>query len=92
MQINFSEFTSKPLNSRSVASKDFTKVINLINSLITLLLLKSDSHPLKYCLICFTESPLKKMKNDFYFILKALFNLKLFKFLSSLFVHVGKTP
>ena len=92
MQINFSEFTSKPLNSRSVASKDFTKVINLINSLITLLLLKSDSHPLKDCLIYFTESPLKRMKNAFYFILKALFNLKLFKFLSSLFVHVGKTP
>ena len=32
--------------------------------------------------ICFIESPLKMMKNAFYFILKALFVLKIFKFLS----------
>ena len=31
------------------------------------------------------------MKNAFYFILKALFILKIFKFLSRLFGHVGKT-
>ena len=43
------------------------------------------------CVIDVTESPLKMMKNVFYFILKALFVLKLFKFLSRLFVHVGKT-
>ena len=35
-----------------------------------------------------TESPLKMMKNDFYFILKALFVLKIFKFLPRLFGHV----
>ena len=29
-----------------------------------------------------TESPLKMMKNAFYFTLKALFGLKIFKFLS----------
>ena len=29
-----------------------------------------------------TESPLKMMENAFYFILKALFVLKIFKFLS----------
>ena len=29
-----------------------------------------------------TESPLKMMKNGFYFTLKALFVLKIFKFLS----------
>ena len=34
------------------------------------------------CVICFIESPLKMMKNAFYFILKALFVLKLSKFLS----------
>ena len=46
-------------------------------------LLKSDSHlPKKICVICLIESPLKTMKNAFYFILKALFILKLFKFLS----------
>ena len=46
----------------------------------------------KVYFICFIESPLKMMKNAFYFILKALFVLKIFKFLSWLFVHVGKTP
>ena len=40
---------------------------------------------------CLIESPLKMMKNAFYFILKTLFVLKLFKFLSQLFGHVGKT-
>ena len=38
-----------------------------------------------------TESPLKMMKNAFYFTLKALFVLKVFKFLSLLFGHVEKT-
>ena len=36
------------------------------------------------------ETPLKMMKNDFYFMLKALFVLKIFKFLSLIFLHVGK--
>ena len=35
----------------------------------------------KLCVICFIESPLKMLKNAFYFILKALFVLKIFKFL-----------
>ena len=36
--------------------------------------LKSDSHlPNKIIIIYFNESPLKMMKNAFYFILKALF-------------------
>ena len=38
-----------------------------------------------------TESPLKMMKNAFYFTLKALFVLKILTFLSSLFDHVEKT-
>ena len=38
-----------------------------------------------------TESPLKMMKNAFYFTLKALFVLRIFKFLSWLFGHVEKT-
>ena len=37
-----------------------------------------------------TECSLKIMKNAFYFTLKALFVLKLFKFLSRLFGRVGK--
>ena len=36
----------------------------------------------KICFICFNESPLKMLKNAFYFILKAFFVLKIFKFLS----------
>ena len=32
--------------------------------------------------ICFNDSPSKIMKNDFFFILKALFVLKIFKLLS----------
>ena len=36
------------------------------------------------------ESPLKMMKNAFYFTSKALFVLKIFKFLSKLFGHVLK--
>ena len=34
-----------------------------------------------------TEGPLKFMKNAFYFMLKAIFFLKIFTFLSSLFGH-----
>ena len=36
------------------------------------------------------ENPLKMMKNAFYFTSKALFVLKVFKFLSWLFGHVAK--
>ena len=44
-----------------------------------------------FCIICSTESPLKMMKNAFYCIVKTLFVLKMFKFLSWLFGHVEKT-
>ena len=44
----------------------------------------------KNCVICFIEIPLKVMKNDYYFILKALFVLEIFKFLSRRFGQVGK--
>ena len=45
--------------------------------------LKSDSHlPKKIYFICFNDSPSKVMKNAFYFILKALFVLKILKLLS----------
>ena len=45
----------------------------------------------KISVICFIEGPLKIMKNTFYFILKALFVLKIFKPFSWLFGHVEKT-
>ena len=54
--------------------------------------LKSESNlPKKIVFICFNYSPSKMMKNAFYFILKALFVLKIFKFLSLPFGHVEKT-
>ena len=43
----------------------------------------------KNCVISFIESPLKVMKNVFYFVLKSLLFFKLFKFLSQHFGHVG---
>ena len=45
----------------------------------------------KVCGICLIESPLKVMKNALYFNLKALFVLKIFKFLSRLFGNAGET-
>ena len=39
-----------------------------------------------------TESPLKMIKNAYYFTSKALFVLKIFKVLSWLFGHVSKQP
>ena len=45
----------------------------------------------KICAICLIESPLKMIKNVFYFVLKAHFGLKIFTFLSRHFDHVGKT-
>ena len=45
----------------------------------------------KICVICLAEGPLKVMKNAFYFTLKALFVLRIFKFLSRLFGYVEKT-
>ena len=48
--------------------------------------------PSKNCFcICFNDSSSKMMKNAFYFILKALFVLKMFKFLSCYFGHAEKT-
>ena len=45
----------------------------------------------KFGIIYLIESPLKEIKNAFYFILTALFVLKIFKFLSRLLGHVEKT-
>ena len=58
-------------------------------------LLKPDSHPLKKkkkdWVTRLIDRTLKMMKNAFYFILEALFVLKIFKFLSRLFGHLEKT-
>ena len=53
-------------------------------------LLKSNSPlPQKIVLIASLKNPPKSDKNTFYFILKALFVLEIFKFLSWLFGHLG---
>ena len=53
-------------------------------------LLKTNSHlPKNTCFLYFKKSPLKSNKNTFYFILKALFALKIFK-LTWLFGRVEK--
>ena len=44
----------------------------------------------KIYFVCFNESPLKMMKNTFYFILKAILVLKIIKFLSLFFFSVWK--
>ena len=53
--------------------------------------LKSGFHLSKKYFICFNTRPLEMMKDTFYFILKAYFILKIFKFLCWLFGHVEKT-
>ena len=47
--------------------------------------------PLPKSFVCVSESPLKIMKNTFHFILKALFVLNIFEFMSWLFGHIEKT-
>ena len=42
------------------------------------------------CFVFFSESSLKTMKNAFYFIWKALFVLRIFKFLLWYFGHIEK--
>ena len=55
------------------------------------ILLKLDSHlPKKIFIICLNDTHSKTIKNAFYFILKALFVLETFKFLSWTFVHLEK--
>ena len=76
------------LNFFKVTNNDDQVPVTIWVSL--LLTLKSDSHLSKNRGICFIESLLKMMKNAFYFILKALIVLKIFKFLSRLFCHIGK--
>ena len=62
------------------------------DAVISFFALNSDSQPpKKFLFICFNDSPSKLKKNAFYFILKALYILKIFKFLSWLFGHVEKT-
>ena len=74
-----------------IPKSDFNKVA-LQRIIIFKSFIKVGLSPSKnFFLICFNDSPSKMMKNAFYFILKALFVLKIFKFLSWIFVHLDKT-
>ena len=86
--------------SSSLLSLEEIKLVVIVNwifyvpdlSRLLMISFKVGLSPLKKnYVICLIESPLKIMKNAFYFILKALFILKIFKFLSRLFGHTGKT-
>ena len=84
------------LSSHVVVDYDFEKfILSILNFYLcsfngcSLIQLKPDSH-LPKKIIYFNDSPLKMMKNAFYFILKALFGLKIYKFFSWLFGHVEK--
>ena len=61
---------------------------NIMGSFLLLKYIKVALSSLRILLAA--ESPLKMMKNAFYFVSKALFALKIFKFLSWIFSHVAK--
>ena len=63
-----------------IAIKD-PKILDIVRFSRASLILKAHSQSLRQFLA--TESSLKMMKNAFYLTLKALFVLKIFKFLSS---------
>ena len=88
-QLAFTLYKTKRLNFKIRPIADWQIDLVDMNKLSKLKVGLSPSK--KICVICLIESPLKMMKNAFYFILEALFVLKLFKFLSRLFGHVGKT-
>ena len=63
---------------------------SVFHVLMILLIKVGFSPSKKNCFICFNESPLRVMKNAFYFILNAVFVLKISRFLCWLFGHVEK--
>ena len=65
------------------------KLIKMWQFTLLVIMFKGALQGLRQFLI--TESPLKVTKNAFYFTLKAIFVLKILKFLSWLFGHVEKT-
>ena len=81
--------TSRIFKNQILAASDYTVVgftiplnYNLQSFIIECRCLKSGSGlPKKLFFISFNDSPSKMMKNAFFFILKALFVLKIFKFL-----------
>ena len=78
-------FFEKPTdNGLLLLNNQIVKQVNFVTDLkiSTRNNLKLDCHLPKKFFICFNDSPIKIMKNDFYFILKVLFVLKIFELLS----------
>ena len=82
--INDADITKIVVSSKfAFGKKAFKYFTGYENDYVKTIPLKSDSHPpKKVCFISFNEGPLKMVKNAFYFILKALFILNIFKCLS----------
>ena len=85
-------FPNKPKFDHSNIFRNLLlEIKTTINCLSAMLIsLKVGPSPFKQFFFCFNESPLKMIKNAFYFILKALLVLKIFKLLSWLFGHINK--
>ena len=84
--------TSKYLSHRVLTPTTFILVTAAIQDNSTLVIDHIRlSTSKKNCFICSNKSPLKMMKNAFYFILKAFFVLKIFNYLSCRFGHIEKT-
>ena len=66
------------------------KPLRIYNRILAAMHLKLKDAPSGLRKILATESPLKMMKNAFYFASKALFILKIFRFSSWLFGHAAK--
>ena len=75
--------TNKYLSHRDLTPTTFILVTAAIQDNNTLVIDHIGlSTSKKDCFVCSTKSPLKVMKNAFYFILKSFFVLKIFNFLS----------
>ena len=66
------------LRKLRIPVRDISQPFSEIEAAVKVGLLPSKNN----CVICFINSSLKMIKNAFYFILKAFFVLKIFKFLS----------
>ena len=91
IHITFSTAPEKMRISLSLFIFTHTTFIYLKRRMIFLFNVGLSPSKKKKFMTSFNDSPSKMMKNDFYFILKALSALKIFKFLSWLFGHVEKT-
>ena len=79
---------STPVNNKEISALQYLAG-DVVRKIKPKVLKVGLSRSKKLFYICFNESPLK-MKKNAYFILKALFVPKIFKFLSWLFGHIEK--